>query len=849
MKQKIRRLLNIITVVALSVMVLASNFLIVTAQTQKIDEVNVTVSIPKVGETDNTVKFTASDTRYTVSLRSESTWVEADMVTPVTEFIKGDEYAATFEVTAAAGYELSADTIVKVNGSQESVDLLGGNNLPANIFDFKISPEFFGTVYQIVLNNVPNGEVGEAASKYTYNGENYSAVGIWQKYDYKTQQYTDMQDGIKFENGQVYRLALSIKPNIGYVLDPNASLEINGEFYNMDTGNSSGTADISVSYAKMIDVIDIAEEEIPKAVVGEEFKESDAKIIKNTEAYTVSGYWCYIDDYGTEMKNGTFEKGKAYNFVLEATAKEGYSFSENFSLIVGEEYHWVETSNPVAVKSSIRTSFADVIKEIKLLDLEKAEIGATIKKGPFDIKVPSDAKYKAEACWYVFEGGIPKYVENGTFEKGKAYQLSVDISNSEGYEFAENVIVEAYGIRERVYYNAYDYIHYTRDFSFRKVIEKVEISGFKEPKVNDKIVSDGLKTEANANYEIANAVWNSLGNALGTNETFEKGKLYHLQVSLLAKDGYEFSENVEVFLNGEKIQADAFGSELYFTKEISFKEKIAKIEVSGLPEMKIGNKAITNVKTPNDAKYEVLANWLVWNDKRQCFEEFDGIFENGNVYSFRLHIQPKEEFCFSEDETQFLIDGKISKDADIYPPFALYTKEYRTNQKVIEKIELKVEKFVVGNHASIEPQIEIVSGEGFTVRDDINYLGWLVGDIENHRSFNGYFSKDNDYGAQFNILADEGNVFSEDLVVIVNGVTLPKDAVSDGIKQKDICYFFNMKNVVTADNAEKSDTATKETLSPVTEDMAYISIVLILAVLSMICVIGSYHFLKKKSEN
>ncbi|MBR4099881.1 MAG: hypothetical protein IKK55_02715 [Clostridia bacterium] len=827
MKLKGFKVLSVFTVVMLTVFIIATSLLPAFAVTnQKIDEVNVTVTLPMVGATDSAVNFTVSDDRYTVTAKN-GVWREADDITTATQFVSGNIYRTVFDVVANTGYELTADTIVKVNGSQENIDLLGDESSPAGIFEIKVEPIALGTVATVELTDVPKGSIGDTADKYSYDGGDYSVEGIWQKYNFTTKAFDVMENTAKFEKSGIYRLALSVKADLGYEISYDTLFTINGEHYNFESIGNEATAYLNINHADEIDYIEIDDKEFLSVNIGDKFKDNDIKTIDAGSGLIASGYWHYFDEEGIEHTSGTFEKGKAYEFVLQISPKKGYAISENVYIKVDGKEYWTDVRNHALVEFEIRKSFATVIKEVELLKLPKAVVGEKAKKDVFSVKVPDGAKYTAQANWYLLDKGMFEPIQTDTFEKGKMYVISVDISPKKGYELSEDVIVKAYGVKHKLYGSTYDLAVFTREFSFLKVIDKVEINGVINPKDGKKATLDGLKVPSGAKYTIEFSGWMDI-ETQKIADVFENGKDYVLQVGVRAKDGYEFSDDAILLLDGKELYLQVYRDEGYFEERFSLKKVIEKIEISDIPEMKIGKTAKTEVKIPDGANYSANVIWNVWNEKIKCYEPFEGTFEDGKIYNLNIIIQPKEGYRVLEDKTTFLVDGKKSDNAIVRFDMASYSKNFVTNNKLIKKVELKVEKYVIGDHASIKPQVSIVGGKGFTLNITENGFDWLKGDIDDYKYFEDYFEKGAKYGVNFNILADEGYVFADDLVVVVNGITLPDKAIGKSAKLKNINYFFDMKNVV---------------YSPSTQHTPIFEILFIVTILSLI----AYTVLNKKT--
>ena len=769
---------------------------------EEIKIVEVTIAPPKVGEGPQKVSFQIPEgSNYEVTASSDA-WIDSDGTNVATSIIGGNDYKVYFTVTAIGGYSLSDSAVVMVNGSNEGVNTTNG----ASTFEYTYKHNSWQLIESIELTDVPEAAINGTAGGYSSEGTNYEASGFWQIWDYASSDWASTAFTGTFQNGNIYRFNLNIETDPGYCLSEDCGLTVNDDQDALDgdwyyNNRSDGRFWKFVSYATEINEVDIDGSTLPKAKLGEAFS-SDNPIALDTPAnanYSLSGHWICRDNEGNETLSGTFENGKVYYFVIDIMPKQGYSLLDDLSVTVDGE--WMNLYQEGASKATVevRTSFARVIDEVELLDLPTATIGAKLKEGNFSVGVPSGAGYSATARWYVSgaDGSESVDADDGTnvVKNGKSYYLEVDIRPNDGYEFASSVALKAYGVSQKLYPNS-DFAYFERTFSFRTAIDEAQVTGVTRPVAGAVPTVDGLKVPAGANYriDIDDTQWYDADSHEPVTQ-FEQGRDYYLDVVLVAADGYEFSRNVLVSVDGQSLSWSyrQAVTEFYAQATYSLKETVPEVRINDVPSMKVGEVAQASPTVPADANYHISeAFWLVWDDETKQYERFSGTFESGKVYELYVSIVPAKGYRFTDGETAYYVNGRKSGDVAASGSWANYCKEYAEGLAAIDRIELKVNEPVAGEHSSISPVVSIVGGSGFAV-DGEGVLEWLVGDLDRSVGFyDDYFAADGSYGVRFALLADKGYVFSEDVVVVVNGATLPASALNGGMKTLTCDHFFSM---------------------------------------------------------
>ncbi len=794
-------------------------------QSTEITVVELTVDIPKVGAGDNSVNFSVPEgAGYKVTIDGADgagKWLD-----------EGNNHASSFELNGVYHvyfWVIPEDNYTWDSGAQISItvnDKFELNTVPNNenkiYFVYSCKPESPDIIGEISLTDVPTtAAADDIAGSYSYTEPTgqYTVTGTWHRYNTDTGAYDEVSDGDRFENGKIYELRLKVDLAEGYWLDGECLIFVNGENIEEVYNNNGITAEVRippVSLASEVSMIEISADAIPKAVIGEEFQDLSIPVpVKEESSVTVSGHWIYRDEQGGELRSGTFESGKPYYFQLEAVPKAGYSLADDLSFLVGEEIVLPHEHSATMAKADIRVSFAQVIHEIELLDLPAASLGDTLQTGGFQVAVPEGAGYTAEAEWgYFVTDPVPSNPirpvdsANGTnvVQNGGNYQLSVTITPANGYEFSESVQTKAYGIWHQQDHVDPEYpIVFTRTFSFRQLITDVEITAA-APEIGPVSSAAEPTVPSDAHYTISNVQWLD-GDHYIPVSAFEAGHEYILQISIAAKEGYEFQRGTSVVSNGEKIEEINLPSPenptvlVIIPMKISFKDtlNLEEIRLYNVPTMKVGESASTDITiSVGDPYVTADVYWSVWNDEGETFEPFSGVFEDEKIYQLGIDVNVAPGNRINADNTRLFIDGVEYEAEDKGDWGFSYKKEFSSSLTPIERIELEIQAPVPGDHSGIKPVVTLPSGVHYRLSEDS--MLWKKGNLDYSWDIDSeYFTEDGSYGVYVDLFAEEGYRFGENPIVLVNGTVLPVGAVEIGQSQSSIPFFFRYESAVEID--------------------------------------------------
>lgn len=804
MKTKLKKLLAVFVAVVL----LISTVSMLELSALTVDNINVAVTLPKVNSVYNSA--TNAGTVITSDTCDVSSIVWYDIVgAPLSDgqyFFANTLYRQKLIIAAKAGNQFTENPSITltVNGEHKEVSVIDKNS---SVIEFEIDTTIPADTYfsSISLNGVPTVTVGAVPTPYNYTHTEggkqlYTVTGEW---------FVCGTDGIfnpmlptdTFEADKHYQLILNGTFAEGTAFGENyPEFIVNGN-YIQNANRSENTFSIFLNFFNGTPIADFELDEsiFPTPKIGESF--SDATPIKLTAPkdshITIKGNW--RDEEWN--RSGTFQKNKVYYFDYALIADDGYYFNDTHVYTNNDSLYITDC---VRYNTDHRVSFKSKIDTVELLDLPDIAVGKKVKTGDFPISVPKDAPYTAQGIISDLETFAP--ITQETIEAKKGYNLSVNIFPKENYELESEIIVKSNTGTAKIE-TIYDSALYSRNYKLYDYVEKLEITGIKEPKAGETATVDTLKPVHADQYEITNAYWctyDSEGNEIIVTN-FQDGKRYYLNVYVTTKGNYKLYPETLITFNGKSyILANSYSENTTFLDaEFSLQKEISEIRIDGIPTMKIGEKANNELKltVPDNSNY--IAN-LKWNafDIQKGYYEFNGVFQKDTLYTLNIFIAAKEGYTFTEN-TKAYFNGE-SVDIIINGEQASYMHSFTNGLKVIERVDIKIDKPQTDYHTSFEPTVTIENGADYKLA----HTHWLK---EAHGDFyditDHYFTQDGKYGAHLNLIPNEGYVFSDKLVVVVNNTVLSDEYFSPSNSNLLINYLFSAKckHIYTDANDETCD--------------------------------------------
>ena len=343
-------------------------------------------------------------------------------------------------------------------------------------------------------------------------------------------------------------------------------------------------------------------------------------------------------------------------------------------------------------------------------------------------------------------------------------------------------------------------------------------------------------------YEIAYECWQEFENnepvaawysdngshgSLPTITEFENGKRYVYSLMLKPKDGYSFSNETAVTVNGESVKSSLSGEFLYLpaVKTITPTKQNSTLTAVDVENVKLdyqpgdAPRASAKKTGTNQDKYDISYECWEKNEKdandsmhtvgywysdESCYSDGDvrfSTFEKGGRYEYSVKLQAKDGYTFDSNLTN---KENVTLNGASLPSFAwvmvmddgktcliTYGTELRPGQAV-EKIDFNARiNFIAGDKPSfmtsaVDPFIDLDherwdandgSGYGITSSDYWNerYNGKLITEFEAGKSYTyGVYFKISDLGME------EGYRFDKNTKLYINGeeITLTPDQIS-----------------------------------------------------------------------
>lgn len=172
------------------------------------------------------------------------------------------------------------------------------------------------------------------------------------------------------------------------------------------------------------------------------------------------------------------------------------------------------------------------------------------------------------------------------------------------------------------------------------------------------------------------AAWysdNDSHGSLPTITAFENGKTYVYSIMLKPKDGYSFSSETVITVNGQKVAAPFVGGSMYIpsikTITMPTVTVIDVVEINGVTvSFKDGGKPVFTGKVPDGAEYAYRCEWWELNsttgamstDFGNFYENKITAFEAGKAYHYGVYVTTiyGNRYVFGPD-TKLKINGKF----------------------------------------------------------------------------------------------------------------------------------------------------------------------------------------------
>ena len=473
----------------------------------EITDVYVTIEMPLLWSKNTELKVSVDENQPYVVTQDEYERHWRDGGGSEIDSFNNAIFVAGFNIIPKAGYQLTSQTKVWVNGSEASMVLVGeGTNLNGDV-TYRTYPAIKETIGEVSLE-IPEPKKGDVVTDYSFqdSANRFGLTGSWYRFDRDAAQFEAMTVGTDtFAEGEIYELQLSLELSEGYLIARNTNIYINGKerlwWESENWQKESLCFDLGLDTQEQ-QLVHISSDAIPTVHIGDHFSAESVQIPAEETNIAVSGYWVYEDETGAQIREGSFEDGKVYYFVLDITPKAGFTLTDDLILLIGEEEGFTFKSSGIyRAQYKLRTSFLPVITEAELLNLPQANLGDTLQCGWFTVEVPEGALYKAEGIW-MYQVGESNFTDvreadgSNIVQLGNNYDLQVFIKPIAGYDISDNVQVKVDGVIHTLDSKDVwdDFVRFSQTFEFKETKDEedtpVEDTPVEDAPVEDMSVED-----------------------------------------------------------------------------------------------------------------------------------------------------------------------------------------------------------------------------------------------------------------------------------------------------------------------------------------------------------------------
>lgn len=717
---------------------------------EKIPSVHLTLTEPQVGDKVADCVVTSESDQYTVEYR----WVDGSLWEEATgDFQMEHSYWAEIRLYSEEGYIFTEDTVVTLN------------DYPEDEFNFDIQDEgrclyvekAFGfyseSVYFCELEGMPEEIVPGAApalAELAAYGDVTLTGARWVDAD---------KDPISvFKDGEVYYLEVTLAPAEDFVFRD--WVDVYGDHSMAEDYEIVSSAEVKAwfKYSLQPGVGDIA-----LTVTGVEL----GGLISGVQAtlpagakVTLTGIEISDEFTGEPVESGAFEKGNRYRITYILEAMEGYDIDKNEDITVNGRYLDCGIDNGVLYITQC-FSTCDPVGVVELTS-SGLEVGKPVSGVQLTINQGANVTL---GQIYVQDYDTGDLVEEGVFEKNRNYQICYTLEPKAGYSPYDGMTLTLNGKQNIEYSWHARYIQVTEFFSTCEVVEQIRLT-VPQPQAG-KSVADCVVTAQGGECSVA-YWWTDLDSGEEATGTFRKGHAYELSFDVYPEEGYTFTEDTGITLNGvepEHYYISGNGTHGYGYKQYSFREKISSVELTAPASIAKGDKLSADITAPAGANYTVNAQWSLASIDDST--EADQVTGDG-VYLLQMDIYADKGYEFAEDVT-VLLNGQRHTSFSNYGTELYVAKHYNVGVKIIDRVDITVAEPAVG---AVPQEPVFASGAGYQCSRDWSWMGCKTDDLFQADMIEEFAAGTYHY-LYFIMFAEEGYAFGEDVQFYVNGKKMP----------------------------------------------------------------------------
>lgn len=346
-------------------------------------------------------------------------------------------------------------------------------------------------------------------------------------------------------------------------------------------------------------------------------------------------------------------------------------------------------------------SAATVITAVNITGYTKPVAGETVRANLDRISVDSKGKGTYHCSWYSYEAeGFMS--DNDVFKAYDGYYLSITVDLDSGYEFASNasltingstaLVDSKYSVIETSSVQYYTYDIVVDGSSPVKYIDSVAIKGYTTPSVGDTVAKNlanvSMSASGSGTYDF---YWYSFDKAanMEASDVFEYGREYYFYAELTPSEGYAFTNDVKVTINGgtSLIDEDFLYTrynylEVCAVHEVIGAEYVNKVDVTGFAKPLIGQTAGANIAAMKAANTDKCIYSIVWykvgSDQDTVMNNSD-VFQAGYEYYLSINVEPEDGYVFGKSTKALINSGTAWVDEEYNELYSDWYAYYSIN--------------------------------------------------------------------------------------------------------------------------------------------------------------------------
>ena len=469
-----------------------------------------------------------------------------------------------------------------------------------------------------------------------------------------------------FQAGKTYMMTAKIHPNEGYLFAEQVQPIYEGNcdsasyYTSADRKTFEITFDVKCEY-EQIDTVQVSE--LPEKIQAGAAPALQVSAVSGG-AQVTGARWV---DSTRNNPVTAFQKGQVYYLEVSAKAEGNYGF-KSWTDFCSENGLWTDRvvlEDSKTAKAYFRYSLLEQIESVKLAvnnpaqGMEINQLSVTVLEGNV-IAMP------VQVCDP--ETGMP--VEEPELLDNKYYAIWYSFTPMEGYRFTDDFLdVEVVDCDfELQWSHTEESMVFCRYFNTCDPIEKVEVT-LSGATVGGRFDQVTVSVPEGAKYALEEI------NVYASEEetVFLEEKDYDIQYKLVAADGYAFTYDTELWVNGEEnhFNVDMAGMELYAWKSVGF--RVNEVYLNNLPHKLTEGPVFGEDEVWCGGQAKVVdAKWV--SESKQPVDAW----ETGKVYYLAVTLEAKDgrkfhdsELIVEADEREYIYDRTSETTAVIYVKYQL----------------------------------------------------------------------------------------------------------------------------------------------------------------------------------